>query len=127
MQTVRRWSEEYIARGIAVARIVPGQKRPTDKGWTHRSRRPDEFAAGDGIGLMTGALSGQLVCLDLDSPEALALADRHLPPTRLLGGRAGKPRSHRYYRVRDLEPALTAGPEVAGGAGALHPPLPAAR
>jgi hypothetical protein len=108
---------EYLARGFALARIRPNEKRPTDSKWTVRGRRPDEFQPGDNLGLMTGALSGNLVCVDVDSAAALLLADRCLPPTKMLGGRAGKPRSHRYYRVTDLDPELTAPPSVAGGIG----------
>jgi hypothetical protein len=43
-----------------------------------------------------------LVCIDLDTPDALQLADEHLPATGMIEGRPGKLRSHRYYRVIDI-------------------------
>lgn len=93
----------YYGRGFAVARLTPGKKRPTDAGWTQRSREPHEFRPGDGVGIMTGPLSGSpghaLVCVDLDAADAVERADAFLPPTGMVDGRPGKPRSHRWYLV----------------------------
>ena len=64
-----------------------------------------EFGPGDGVGLLCGPLSNggnpghALVCVDLDSPGALARADEFLPDTGMIEGRPAKPRSHRYYLV----------------------------
>src|SRR4051812_45048439 len=98
-------------RGFAVTWLDGGTKRPHHREWTAASQEPDDYRPGDMLGLMTGRLSGDLVCVDLDSPEALALADDYLPPTPMEDGRAGKPRSHRYFRVTDVPPALTARPD----------------
>jgi len=38
----------------------------------------------------------------LKSQDALAIADDYLPRTEAIEGRAGKPRAHRYYRVKDV-------------------------
>src|SRR5262249_41229994 len=57
------------------------------------------------VGILGGPLSDcgrpghALVIIDLDAPEAVARADGMLPPTAMEEGRAGKPRSHRYYLV----------------------------
>src|SRR5689334_2501852 len=58
MVSIKSWAADYKARGFALARIKPGQKRPTDRGWTVRSCEPDEFRRGDSIGLQGGRLSG---------------------------------------------------------------------
>ena len=102
---VRDWAAYYLSHGFAVCRIKQGEKRPTTTGWSTRSATPDEFGPDDQIGILTGWLSDggrpghALVCVDLDSPEAVAAADRFLPATGMVDGRPGKPRSHRYYAV----------------------------
>lgn len=111
------WVSRYRSSGLAVAAIRPGEKVPGYRGWTQRSLEPQDFRPGDQVGLMPGGLSGDLVCVDLDSQDAVARADEFLPPTAMIEGRPGKPRSHRYYRVTDVPPELAAGPDVAGGIG----------
>ena len=91
--------------GFSVCRIVPGQKKPAYRGWSTRSLEPHEFAPEDMVGVLGGSLSDAgraghaLVILDIDDPAAVGLADSKLPPTAMVDGRAGKPRSHRYYLV----------------------------
>src|SRR5207302_343303 len=58
---------------------------------------PSLFANGGNIGLILGPASGELVDIDIDCTEALALADLYLPPTRAVFGRPSKPRSHRLF------------------------------
>ena len=50
------------------------------------------------MGLLNGAASGGLVVVDVDAPEAIALADRFLPRT-VRSGRQGTPRAHAWYRA----------------------------
>jgi hypothetical protein len=92
------WVSRYRSSGLAVAAIRPGEKVPGYRGWTQRSLEPQDFRPGDQVGLMPGGLSGDLVCVDLDSQDAVARADEFLPPTAMIEGRPGKPRSHRYRR-----------------------------
>jgi hypothetical protein len=114
---VQEWAKEYEARGYALARIIPGAKRPDYAGWTKRSFPAQAFAETDNIGIQSGGRSGNLVCIDLDSREAVAAADRFLPATDMVDGREGKPKSHRWFRVTDIPPELTARPHVGGGVG----------
>lgn len=107
----------YRRLGLAVAKIRPGRKLPGYAGWQTRSLEARDFREGDSVAVLTGRLSGDLVCVDLDSQQSLSLADRLLPPTAMESGRPGKPRSHRYYRVRRLTAECMAGPHVAGGLG----------
>ncbi len=115
--SIRKWALRYAERGFAIARIRRGQKRPTYTNWNRFSCDTARLKESDSIGIQSGRLSNDLVCVDLDSRDALTLADHHLPATALIEGRPGKRRSHRWYRVVNIPPELTAGPEVAGGLG----------
>src|SRR5205814_2143916 len=69
------------ARGLALCRVNPETKRASDAGWTTRSVEPHELRPGDLIGVQGGPLSHAgkpghaLVVLDLDSADAVRLAD----------------------------------------------------
>lgn len=93
----------YRELGYSVCRLRPGEKRPTYAGWSTRSLEADEFKDDDGIGLVCGPTSAThaLVCVDLDSADAIARADEFLPHTAMIDGRKGKPRSHRWYLVEN--------------------------
>jgi hypothetical protein len=97
-----------LALGIAPIPVPIGSKRPVTPGWPHlRIAREDlsqRFAAQSNVGALNGEPSGDLIDVDLDTPEALALADAFLPPTALVFGRASKPRAHRLYRTTDSLP-----------------------
>ncbi len=90
---------EYMRRGWAAIHYARGKKGPTEKDWPSR-----RFGATDlpkflnqNVGILTGAASGGLVDVDLDAPQALAIASLFLPPTGLIHGRKSKPRSHLWY------------------------------
>ena len=63
---------------------------------TWQDLRLDEHSVEDHFQLL-GEPSGDIVDVDVDSPEALAAAETFLPATGLVHGRRSKPRSHRYY------------------------------
>jgi hypothetical protein len=95
-------AREYYHRGWRDVPIPPGVKAPIIAGWPdliiHRDQLPRYFGAPDAnIGIRLGPASGDLVDVDLDCPEALAIADLYLPTTRAIFGRPSKPRSHRLY------------------------------
>ena len=90
--------------------IAHGTKGPTISGW--QELRIDAGTAAkyfngelQNIGVLTGPASNWLVDVDLDCPEALALADAYLPRTKSIFGRPSKRRSHRLYRLTG-EPAV---------------------
>jgi hypothetical protein len=119
---VREWAREYRARGWAICRLQAGEKRPTYRGWNRRSIEPHELRDTDNVGLQVGPLSNGLVVVDLDSRDAVALADRYLPPTDLVDGRPGKQKSHWWYVVTpDLPPELTAPATAARGIAGTRP------
>jgi AAA domain-containing protein/bifunctional DNA primase/polymerase-like protein len=70
---------------------------------------PEAFSNGahaTGVGVLTGAPSRNLADADLDSPEALALADQFLPPTSSRFGRPSRPGTHRLYTAPGVGPVV---------------------
>jgi P4 family phage/plasmid primase-like protien len=104
-------------RGFGITWIRPGEKRPRRNGWQLASQEPEDYTEGANLSILTGRLSGDLVCVDLDSPQALELADRFLPATPMIDGRPGKPGSHRWFRVKDVPAELSGPASCAGGMG----------
>ncbi len=97
---------EYAGRGWAVIPIPHRSKVPILKGWQNLRLSPDTIARHfngepQNIGVLLGEASGGLVDVDLDHPEALALARDYLPSTGAWFGRPGNPESHWLYRVEN--------------------------
>jgi hypothetical protein len=92
---------DYRRRGWRVVPIPAGQKGPRGQGWPDFdigiAKIPQWFGDGGNVGVILGARSGELADIDLDCPEALALADLYLPSSGAVFGRPSKPRSHRLY------------------------------
>jgi Primase C terminal 2 (PriCT-2)/Bifunctional DNA primase/polymerase, N-terminal len=90
-----------LDRGWQFAIVPPDEKGPDRKGWPDHRPSVEEvrrhLAAGGNIGVRLGPASGELVDIDLDCTEALALADLYLPATQAEFGRASKLRSHRLF------------------------------
>lgn len=76
----------YRALGWATIRVAAGGKMPLHgKGWQHTLDEPDAFQPGDNIGVKLGEPSGWLIDVDLDCPEAIAIAPKLLPATATFG------------------------------------------
>ena len=56
----------------------------------------------DGIGLLLGVPSNGLIDIDIDCPEAAAIAGVFLPSTGRIHGRKSKPDSHRWFRTTPI-------------------------
>ncbi len=96
----------YLERGWKLVPVPYKAKAPTKPGWQDLDITPrnvEEYfdAVRQNIGVCLGRDSGGLVDVDLDCPEALALADDFLPTTGSVFGRPSKKRAHRLY-VTDL-------------------------
>jgi len=95
---------EYRRRNWMPIRVRP-DKRPYGKGWQNLRLTEDEINSlswnGKGVGILLGAPSGGLVDVDLDSPEALRIANYFLPNTNSIFGRPGSPQSHFLYMTVD--------------------------
>jgi hypothetical protein len=94
----------YLERGFAPIPARHRSKIPTVKEWEslHLHMAPEtlpQYFNGQpqNIGVALGAASGGLIDVDLDTPEALALADYFLPRTSCEFGHASKLRSHREF------------------------------
>ena len=92
----------YIQRGWNPVPIPPRMKRPLDDEWQLRridaAAAPNYFnGAPQNIGVQLGPASGGLTDVDLDCPEAVAIAPYLLPKTGAIFGRASKRASHQLY------------------------------
>ena len=104
---------QALREGYQPLAIRDGDKRPYGTSWTHTRWTSEEDVrehfdqvsqqGASGIGLLLGEPSGGLLDIDLDHPLTLRLRDYFLPPSAMETGRAGRPRSHRWYMVDDLE------------------------
>jgi putative DNA primase/helicase len=92
----------YLARGWRSVPVPYRTKTPVLPEWQNLrlglNDLPNHFNGEPAnISVLLGEPSGGLVDIDLDEPEALALADLILPATACVFGRASAPRSHREY------------------------------
>jgi|GEM_PF-3371158 len=96
-------AREYYRRGWAIVPVPTGQKAAIMPGWPHYradlADLPRLFGTGASanIAVILGPRSTELVDVDLDCSEALALAPLYLPATAAIFGRSAKPMSHRLY------------------------------
>ena len=87
--TVATWLVEE--RHLSVIPLAPREKKPSTTWTAFQHARPsrDNLTAWFGnsadrnLGIVTGAVSG-VIAIDCDSPEAIAWADTHLPPTPMI-------------------------------------------
>jgi len=95
------WASIYISNRWFPVPVPPRAKGPVIGGWQYfrltEAELPKHFDGAGNIGLLLGTVSGGLSDVDLDAKEALAAADTFLLPTKMVSGRQGKPRSHRWY------------------------------
>jgi hypothetical protein len=92
-------AKDYQRRGWQPLPIAHRSKNPNFPGWqkfeTTESDLPKHFnGAAQNIGVL---LQKGLTDIDLDSPEAVKIADYFLPTTTAEFGRDNNPRSHRLY------------------------------
>lgn len=107
----REIARSYCRRGWAPIPVPYQRKKPGYDGWQKlRLTEPDlETRFADdlmNVSVLLGEPSNGLADVDHDTPLAVALADRFLPRTPTVFGRASARRSHRLYRI--LGPAKTA-------------------
>jgi putative DNA primase/helicase len=93
----------YIRARYSPIPVPNREKAPRLRGWQKLRITEDQvdenFSGSGNVGLLLGKPSRGLVDVDLDVPEAAAVADLLLPRTAMVHGRKSKPRSHRYYRI----------------------------
>jgi AAA domain/Bifunctional DNA primase/polymerase, N-terminal len=93
----------YLDRGFPPVAVTFGGAAAIGADWGDRVVTRDNaaslFRGRVNVGLMLGRGDGpvRLTDVDIDCAEALRIADAFLPPTAMVSGRAGNPRSHRWY------------------------------
>jgi len=106
-------ARRHLARGFQPVPIKPRDKKPAGgDGWQLQrytvEQLPMVFPPNGNIGLLLGAASGGLVDVDLDCPQAIAVAPVYLPPTGMRHGRVSTSlEAHRWYRVDQPPQKLT--------------------
>ena len=98
---IRSQATVYLKRGWQCVPLRSRSKSPLRKDWPNLRITPEQianyFSPTDNVGVILGEPSGWLVDVDLDCPEAIAMADHYLPPSPAVTGRPSAPRSHRWY------------------------------
>ena len=92
---IRKVVAEYLAKGLSVVPLAPGEKRCKDENWKKIQFDAEDFRDEDNIGIKS--ING-IIVVDIDSADAVTLADNFLPPTDMIYGRPTKPRAKRIYR-----------------------------
>jgi hypothetical protein len=91
----------YYARRWALIDIPLKSKNPGRDGWQNERLTEQElrqrFAQPRNVGILLGEPSNGLTDVDLDCPEAVALARHYLPPTEAVFGHVSRPASHHLY------------------------------
>ena len=109
----------YMLAEFAPLPLHPKSKKPNMTDWPNfkctAGEIPKHFAGEINIGVLLGEPSDGLVDIDLDTPEAVALAPDFLPPCGCVFGRDTSRASHYEYRVED--PGETHRWEVGSGKG----------
>jgi len=99
----------YARRGWAPIPLPPRTKNPNRPGWQRERWTEDEIRAQaakfGNVGVILGQPSGNLTDIDLDCPEAIALAPHILPPTGAVFGHADEHRAERLERLGHLQAA----------------------
>jgi hypothetical protein len=93
---------EYIQRGWNPVPVPFKSKKPTGHGWQKRVIREEDVpkyfnGQPQNIGVLMGQTSGGLVDVDLDCPEAIAIAPFILPRTGAIFGRPSARAAHWLY------------------------------
>jgi hypothetical protein len=96
---------EYTRAGLRIVPVAHRGKECILRGWPGLQLKEADLAqhfpptAPANIGIINGTPSGGWVDVDLDVPQATGAANHFLPITGCVSGRAGNPRSHRWYKV----------------------------
>lgn len=97
-----------LGLGIHTVPVKHGAKTVQRDGWIHeRWEAADldmKFGGDTNIGILLGDASERLADCDLDTTEAVVCAAHLLPPTAMIWGRPGKPRSHYGYQLDHVGP-----------------------
>ncbi len=100
-------AHRYDSLGFRVIALHRGTKKPKTDRWPNHQTNDEEMRAEfageqpSNIGVVLGRVSGGLVDVEGDSPEAVKLLPRYMPATEATFGRRSKPVAHRLYYCDD--------------------------
>ena len=102
MSKILEYAFNYLQRGWQPLPIPHRSKNPNLKGWQNLILSAPDLPQyfndkPQNIGVLLGSKSNGLTDVDLDSSEAVKIADFFLPETKAGFGRVSKPHSHRLY------------------------------
>lgn len=101
---IRPRAAAYIASGLDAIPLEPREKSLKVPGWKTKEFTLDDFGPSNNVGLRLG--KDGLADIDLDCPEAIALASEFLPDTGFVFGRASARASHHFFRLIPPVPSL---------------------
>ena len=88
-------ARDYLRRGWCPIPVPFKSKKPNTPGWQHSQLREEDlesaFSGKTNIGVILGPKSSGLTDVDLDCPEAVALAPHFLERTSAIFGRLLQP------------------------------------
>jgi len=87
----------YRSEGWSLIPIPQGKKAPAASDWVNKQFEESDFSDQSNIGVNLGKVSGDLVDVDLDVPEAVLAAPMFLQETQRKHGREGTGTSHYWY------------------------------
>ncbi|MER9212839.1 phage/plasmid primase, P4 family [Mesorhizobium sp. M0663] len=104
IDSTRSAARRYKEAGWVPIAYQHQTKAPLEKNWQKKTLEKvdvDKAFTGNSsnVGVLLGTPSGNLVDVDLDSAEAIALAAEFLPPTAARFGRPATPDAHWLYRA----------------------------
>ena len=96
---------ELLRRSFRLVHIKRGEKGPRYGGWQHGltdAEIESRFRSPSNVGVVLGALSGGVVDVDLDCPEAVFIAPYLLPRTATFGRESNRGSHHLFYTDEDV-------------------------
>src|SRR5437867_5469969 len=95
MTRILEAARHFLKLGFRPIPLHPESKEPINTGWPNlrleEKDLPSAFQDGCNLGLLLGLQGEGLVDIDLDSPEATAIAEFFLPQTTWRHGRESNP------------------------------------
>ena len=103
IDSTRAAARRYLTQGWTPLAYAHGTKEALEKNWSKKTRDKvdvdkDFGGTRSNIGIVLGAASDDLVDVDLDCDEAIALAPTFLPKTGKRFGRPSTPEAHWLYK-----------------------------
>lgn len=109
---IRPYAAGYIAEGLDAVPLEPRGKAIKVPEWQTRAFNLDDFKPANNVGLRLG--KDGLADVDLDCPEALALAAEMLPETGFVFGRSSARASHHFFKLIPPSPSVERKDPVTG-------------